>query len=463
MAQVSSVGFDLEFDILVAGAGGCGLVAALAAAEKGAEVLVLEKCSRATGNTALSQGMVLAGGSRFQREAGLTEATPERLASDILRKNRYQSSPALTYALARVSGPLVEWMADSLRVDLELVTDFKYPGYSQFWAHCPPSRSGAELMDYLLKAIKRQPRIQLVTNASVIDLIDVNGAVVGAVVETMGRERVGAKKTILAVNGFAGNREMVARYCPDIAGSLYFGHEGNTGEGMVWGERLGAALDCMSAYQGHASVAHPHGILITWVTMINGGFLVNKDGRRFGDESCGYSEYAREVLKQPERLAYVIIDQRIYDSVLSFQDVRQCVENGVFVHRQSVKELAEALHVNPSGLAEELSTFNATARGLVADRFGRRIDTPPLEPPFIGATVEAALFHTQGGLRVDSHGRVLRRDNTPIPNLYAGGGTAVGVSGNGPEGYMGGNGLLAALGFGKIAGDHAATAIHNGW
>ncbi|TAK29558.1 MAG: FAD-dependent oxidoreductase [Chloroflexota bacterium] len=453
--------FDLEVDVLVVGAGGCGLIAALAAAEKGVDVLVVEKFPRPSGNTALSQGMVLAGGTRFQRDAGLTEATADNLAQDIFGKNHHQSSPMLTYALARSSASLVEWMVDSLQVDLRLVTDFKYPGFTQYWVHCPPSRSGAELVDYLVKAVRRQPRIQLVTNARAVDLIEDNGAVVGAIVETTGTEAIGAKKVILAANGFGGNREMVQQYVPEIATALYFGHEGNTGEAILWGQQLGASLDCMSAYQGHATVASPHGILITWATIVNGGFLVNREGRRFGNDGMGYSEYAREVLKQSEALAHVVMDQRIYDSVLSFEDFRQCIQNGVFRQCGTIEDLARALHVDPDGLAEELSTYNATSKGLAADRFGRHI-TRPLEPPFFGATVTAALFHTQGGLRVDPHGRVLRPDDTPIPNLYAGGGSAVGVSGNGCDGYLAGNGLLAALGFGKLTGDHAGLSVRSG-
>lgn len=455
MADATAPVFDVETDVLVVGAGGCGLVAALAAADHGAEVLVLEKSPRPGGNTARSTGMVLAAGTRFQREAGLTGATPERLAEDVLRKNHRRSSPEVTLALARGSAPLVEWMVDDLGVDLRLVTDFKYPGHSEFWMHATPSRIGLELVGDLLAAVKRQPRIQVIADARAVDLVDRDDAVVGAVVETTGREVVGARKTILAANGFAANREMVKRYCPEVAEALHFGHDGNTGEAIRWGESRGAALDAMGAYQGHGSVAYPHGTLVTWATIVNGGFLVNAEGRRFGDESRGYSEYAREVLTQPEGVAYLVIDNRIFDSVQAFEDVRECVEAGVFHHRPTIEELARVLRIDPAGLAEELRAFDETARGLAPDRFGRRVETPPLAGPFVGTRVTGALFHTQGGLRVDSCGRVLRADGARIPNLYAGGGTAVGVSGPDAAGYLSGNGLLAALGLGKLAGDHA--------
>jgi len=449
---------DLTTDVLVVGAGGCGLVAALAAAERGAEVLLVEKGPRPEGNTARSSGMIQAAGTRFQRAAGVVEG-PADLAADVFHKNGGDCDQAVARALCRAAAPLVEWLVDDLGIELRFVGDFTYPGHSQLRMHAPPSRTGAELMAGLLAALEQRPRIQLVCDAPVVELLtDEYGAVSGAVVETSGRERVGAKKVILALNGYGGNRQLVREHCPEIADALYFGHGGNTGEALLWGRDLGAAADYLDAYQGHASVADGYGTLVTWATVMQGGFLVNLQGRRFGDESQGYSEFARVVLTQPDGLAWLLFDRRVFDRVQSFQDIQECAAAGAFRQAATIEAFAERAHLPADALGETLATYNRAARGEAPDPFGRQAG-PPLDPPFVGVRVTPALFHTQGGLRVDPHARVLRPDGVPIPNLYAGGGSAAGISGHGAAGYLSGNGLLAALGLGKLAGDHAASTL----
>ena len=250
--------FDLESDVVVVGGGGCGLTAAIAAAQGEVDVLVLEKQARPWCNTARSGGMVPAAGTRFQRAAGVIES-PEAMAEDILRKNGRASDPETTLHLCRVAPRLVEWLVDSVGVALDFVHDFKYPAHTEFRMHAPPSRTGAALWADLRRAVAAHPRTELVEGAGATGLIaDDGGAARGVVVERDGRvERIGARKVILAANGFAANRAMVARYCPEMASAYYFGGEGNTGEAIRWGQALGGAVAFMDAYQAHASVAAP--------------------------------------------------------------------------------------------------------------------------------------------------------------------------------------------------------------
>jgi fumarate reductase flavoprotein subunit len=251
---------------------------------------------------------------------------------------------------------------------------------------------------------------------------------------------------------------MVARYCPAMSEALYFGGEGNTGEGILWGKELGAEVAFMDAYQAHASVATPHAILITYALIMEGGFQVNGDGRRFGDETSGYSEHALAVLAQPEGLAWDIYDERLHRLGLQFEEYRQALEAGAIEKAESIETLAGLLGLPPQKLAQTLQAYQSCAAGEADDAFGRR-DCRRLQGPFYGVRVTGALFHTQGGLRVDFDGRVLRQDGRAVPNLYAGGGVAAGVSGHGPGGYLSGNGLLTALGYGMLAGRHAARAL----
>jgi fumarate reductase flavoprotein subunit len=449
----------LDAAVVVVGSGGCGLSAAIAAAQGGADVLVLEKQARPWSNTARSGGMIPAAGSRLQRAAGIHE-TPEALAEDILRKNGHASDRAATLHLARVAPRLVEWLADEVGVALELVTDFKYPGHGAFRMHAPPGRTGAALVADLRRAVDAHPRAEVIVEAPAVALVaDDGGAVRGVVVgRPDGEERVRARRVVLASNGFAADREMLTRHCPAMADALYFGGEGNTGEGIRWGMALGGRVASMDAYQAHASVAVPHGILITYAVITEGGIQVSREGRRFGNEATGYSEHALLVLAQPGGVAWDVYDERIHRLALRFDDYRQAVEAGAVERGETLEALAAALGLAAAPLAATVAEYHAAADGRRADRFGRA-DCRRLAPPFYGVRVTGALFHTQGGLVVDGDARVLREDGSPVPNLYAGGGVAAGLSGHGPGGYLSGNGLLTALGYGLLAGRHAAQTL----
>ena len=348
------------------------------------------------------------------------------------------------------------------------MTDFLYGGQSVYRFHAPPSRSGEELIAGFMAAVARQPLITLVTSTPVTGLItDEAGAVAGVWAggnPGQGGEAIRARKVILANNGFGGNAEMVRRYCPEIAGALYFGHPGNTGDGIRWGMELGAATRHMDAFQGHGSVAYPHGLLVTWAIMEKGGLLVNSLGRRFTNENSGYSAASVEVQAQPEGLAYVVFDERIYRDMQAHDpNFTELVESGAVRGGCDLEPLAETLRVDGPGLAETVRLYNQAARGEIPDAWGRtQFGFAPLQAPFYGIRVRAALFHTQGGLAVNRNAQPLREDGTPIRNLFCGGGVAVGISGNGCRGYSPGNGLLTALGWGRIAGVTAAAQIQAG-
>jgi fumarate reductase flavoprotein subunit len=274
----------------------------------------------------------------------------------------------------------------------------------------------------------------------------------------VGVNRARAKKTILALNGFGANRTMLARYIPEMADAYYFGHEGNTGEGILWGEALGAALVNMDAYQAHGSVAHPQGTLLSWAAISLGGYQVNLLGLRFVNEDHGYSEHALDVLAQPEGIAFEVFDQRIYDEIREYEDFQQCLTMSAVRKFDSVEAAAEGMRLDKANLLSTHEAFQRAAAGEISDPLGRPSTGRPLVPPLYLVRVTGALFHTQGGLKVNNRAEVVRSDGTTVPNLYAGGGTAVGFSGKGASGYLSANGLLAALVLGKIAGEYAGRA-----
>jgi fumarate reductase flavoprotein subunit len=449
------VDFVERCPLVVVGAGCSGLIAALAAARRGVRVLVLEKGGAAS-NTARSTGLIPAAGTRFQREAGIDDS-PELMARDILEKNGYESDPELTRLLCESSAGLVEWLVDEVGCDLVCHTDFLYPGQSRFRMHGPPGGYGAELMRQLERAVREDPNVEIRPGTPALELVSEGGALVG--VRTPEGE-VGAEAGILALNGFGGNPEMVRKYLgPEAAGALYFGSPNNTGEGIRWGMELGAATEQMDAYQGHASVAAPDGPIVTWGVVVNGAILINRYGRRFGRETVGYSEFAAAVFAQPGGEAWEVFDREVYEASRDTR-LEEVIEAGKLVRAGSLRELARTFGLPADNLEETVAEVNRVARGEVEDRFGREsFAGGALEPPFYGIHVRGALFHTQGGLKVDSRARVLRPDGSPVPGLYAAGGTAVGVSGRGVEGYSTGNGLLAAAVLGRVSGEAAAAAL----
>jgi len=189
---------------------------------------------------------------------------------------------------------------------------------------------------------------------------------------------------------------------------------------------------------------------------MHGAIMVDLNGRRFGNETSGYSEYAAALASRPQAEGWLIFDQRIHDLCLSFTDFMQTVESGSLVWADTIEGLAEATGLASDALKAELTAAAAGAAGQQPDQFGRIAFEAPLTPPYAAVRVVPALFHTQGGLVVDEHARVLRPDSSPITGLYASGGAAAGISGHGAAGYLAGNGLLPALGLAFLAAEHAA-------
>lgn len=450
--------FDVEVPIVIIGAGAGGLVAALAAREMGQEVLVLERDAVPRGSTALSAGLVPAAGTRWQKEAGIAD-DPALFGADISRKAKGEPDPGLIGTVTEAIGPTVEWLADHHGLPFSLVEDFRYPGHSVCRMHGLPSRSGGELIDRLREAAATAG-VEILCDAHVTTLYAGSGGEIAGVAAWRpdgSQELIGCHALILACNGYGGNKALVKRHIPELSDALYFGHDGNQGDALLWGEALGAATRHLSGHQGHGSVAHPHGILITWATMSEGGFQVNVDGERFSNESKGYSEQAALVLRQPHGCAWDVFDSRIAGIARQFEDFRQAESSGAVLSANSVKELARQMGVPVAALAATMNEIDEFKRDGGTDRFGRDFaGSKPLQSPFCAVRVTGALFHTQGGLVVDRDARVLRENGTALPNLYAVGGAACGVSGARAEGYLSGNGLLTAVALGRIAGQAAA-------
>jgi len=452
-------------DLVVAGAGG-GLFAALRSAQLGRDVLVVEASEHfARGNnTSMCTAMVPGVGSRYQRAAGIEDSV-ELFVRDVARKTQGTGDRRLAAALAGISAELVEWMADELGFPIELMTDMHYPGHSVDRCHTIPERHGSALMAQLVRLVRAHHRIDLMAPARLTDVRrhPATGHVEAAVVALPDgtTEEIPTPAVLLATNGFGADRGLVERHLPDIAAATYHGSETSRGDALRIGWRHGAATAYLDAYQGHGALAASASTLLGWATIMHGAVMLDTTGRRFGKETTGYSEFGPALAARPGATGYVVYDRRVHELCLPFTDFRQTVEARAEVWADDAASLAVALHLPVDAVTEELAAAESAARGMAEDRFGRSYEAP-LTPPYAAVRVVPALFHTQGGLVVDEHARVVTESGDALAGLYASGGAAAGISGHGAAGYLAGNGLLPAFGLAYLAATHAASRQRSG-
>jgi fumarate reductase flavoprotein subunit len=415
----------------VVGAGACGLTAAIFLRDAGIDCVLLERDARPQGSTALSSGFVPAAGTRVQRAAGVADDAA-RFAADIQAKAHATAAPHLVAAYTQAIAPAIDALGARHGIGFELLQGFLYPGHSRLRMHTLPARTGAALIDALDAAAARAGAL-LLTRARVVELwCDAADRVLGVgYARPDGRiEHLACDVLLLACNGYAGNPEMVREWLPALRDAAFGGHAGNDGSAVAWGRQLGARLADLGGCQGHGSWAVPHGLLVSWAPMTDGAVQVNAHGRRFHDETGGYSEAAVAVLAQPGGIAWNVLDDRLLALARSFPDFVLAEAAGAVRHAADAAALAGIVGC-------ESATLAATLAGTT------------LVAPYHAIKVTGALFHTQGGLAIDVDARVLRAtdggDDTPFPNLLAGGGAARGVSDNDIAGYLSGNGLLSAV------------------
>lgn len=449
------------WDVVVVGGGGCGLSAAVAAAEEGARVRVLEKHIELGGNTARSVGSVPGAGTRLQQEAGVSDS-PMQFYDDLHALTSGDLDVPRTRQLCELSAGLVHWLIDRVGAPLRLTEDYKHVGHSVNRLHNPPSREGAELIRDLHRAAERLG--VMVETSREVTGIEQNDRCVEVAAED---EVLYARAVVLATDGFGASDSMKQEHCPEAARLAYFGAPGNTGDGIRWGIDLGARLANMRSYLGYAVMAVPPSgppsfeTLFSWTVVEIGGFIVDLQGRRFANEDSGYSAFCDAVLREASDSAFVVFDQRRLDYVSTYeQRFRLLVErpDTPVVRADDVDSLAQRCGLPTQTLRATLGDHDAAAAGRAPDLLGRSsFGLGPLAPPFYACPTRPGLLTTQGGLVVNEHAQVVLVDGSALPNVYAGGSTAVGISGSdGAQGYASGNGLLTALGYGFLAGRHAA-------
>lgn len=440
---------DLEVDVAVVGGGACGLMTALRAAEDpDLVVAVFEKSSREGCNAAISSGSLAAGGTRFQRAAGI-EDSPQQHAEDILAASGDEEWRPVVEALCAVAPEMVEWIADT-GYPVEIGTDMPRAGMSVPRLHTDVGRQGGgRLIRHLRALVDAKQNIAYVDEAPVLDLLTepVSGRdrVVGVLVRQNGElQRVRAGAVVLAADGFAADERLRKEHLAHLGNPFYGGVSTSTGDALGWVTALGGGLRNMGAGLRSGLVVVDHGTRVSPALPFNGAVLVNARGERFVDEeSKGYSSMAGILQQQPGERAAMVFDATALAATRESEMMRECLAAGAIRGLATLEELAGALGLSVADTDRALRPL-ADRRALTA--------------PYHLAWVTHGLLTTQGGAIIDHAGRVLRTDGTSVPGLYAGGGTACGLAGPSSDGYLSGNGLLSAFGMGWIIGNALAAS-----
>ncbi len=492
-----------SFGVVVVGGGNAALCAALAAREQGARVLVLEKApeSQRGGNSFFTAGgfRFVHGGLDDLRQDVIPDLTPGEAASvevppytekdfyeDLLRLTEHLTDPDLADVLVTRSRPAVVWMrSHGVRWILMLGRQsYRVGSTHRFWGGLSVEAvgGGPGLVQALYdRAAGLGVEVRYGTKAVRL-LLDTAGAIRGLVCRGAGGfAEIAARGVVLASGGFEANPEWRARYLgPDWELARVRGTRHNTGDGIRMALEIGAQP------YGHWSACHA----VAWD--LNAppfgdrrvgdlfqkhsyplGIIVNLNGERFVDEGADYrnytyAKYGREILRQPQRAAFQIFDQKVVPLLREEYRIREVTR----AEAATVEELARKLEIDPDGLARTVGEFNAAVQPgdfnpAILDGKCTRGITPaksnwalPLDtPPFVGYAVTCGITFTFGGLRVTPRAEVLDTEDRAIPGLYAAGELVGGLF---YHNYPGGAGLMAGAVFGRLAGEGAARYAGSG-
>lgn len=485
-----------ETDVVVVGAGNAALSAAIAARLQGADVTVLEAAPRERrgGNSWFTDGAIrfAHGGlddvrrlipALADEDASRIVLDPypaEAFAADLHEASGGRADPALVEVLSRQSRPTMTWLREQ-GVGFALIFDnqaFEHDGVHRFWGGLAVKAvgRGIGLVGALFDRCERLGvDIRYGRRARSIE----RGAG-GLRVSTDGEdgtETHEAGSVILACGGFEADPDLRARHLGAAwRDARVRGTEFNRGDGLEMARSLGAA--CAGAFHGcHAiatdASAPPYGDRTVEGDVFKKhsyplGIVVNREGRRFLDEGFDfrnytYARYGRAVLEQPGGVAFQLFDQRV--APLLRDEYRH--PRSTVLQAGTIPELARKMDVDPSALVHTVTSFNAAVGGGTFDpgvkdgKATRGIDPPksnwalPLDrPPYLAFPVRCAITFTFGGLRVDSHARVLDEDGSPVPGLHAAGEMVGGLF---HDNYPGGAGLMSGAVFGRLAGHRAGT------
>ena len=489
----------VEADVVVVGAGGAGMTAAITAAAEGKSVVILESQSMVGGNSVRATGGMNAGKTVYQDEnefgesAGVEktlktaaekyadnetitalaktvseqwaayQANPtgyfdsvELMELDTMIGGKGINDPELVETLCANSADAIDWL-DEHGITLHNVSSFG--GASVKRIHRPVNAEGKTVSvgSYMIPLLqenceKAGVKMMLDTTATEI-LTDANGAAVGVKATGASGETVtvNAKAVVLTTGGFGANLDMVVKYKPELKGFMTTNAAGIQGQGIEMAEAIGAATVDMDQIQIHPTVEANTAALITEGLRGDGAVLINAEGKRFIDEVGTRDVVSAAEIAQTGSYSWLVVDQAMVDASSVIQGY---IKKGYTVTGSTYEELGEAMGVDAAAFAETMEKWNGYVEAKNDPDFGRTSFANPLNTaPYYAVKVTAGVHHTMGGLKINANTEVLNEKGEVIPGLFAAGEVTGGVHG---ANRLGGNAVADFTVFGRIAGAAAS-------
>ena len=489
----------VDADVVVVGAGGAGMTAAITAAAEGKTVVILESQSMVGGNSVRATGGMNAGKTVYQDEnefgesAGVEktlktaaekyadnetitalaktvseqwaayQANPtgyfdsvELMELDTMIGGKGINDPELVETLCANSADAIDWL-DEHGITLHNVSSFG--GASVKRIHRPVNAEGKTVsvgsyMIPLLEENCEKAGVQILLNTTANEILtDANGAAVGVKATGASGETVtvNAKAVILASGGFGANLDMVVKYKPELKGFMTTNAPGIQGQGIEMAEAIGAATVDMDQIQIHPTVEANTAALITEGLRGDGAILINEEGQRFIDEVGTRDVVSAAEIAQTGSYSWLVVDQAMADASSVIQGY---IKKGYTVTGATYEELGKAMGVDAAAFAETMEKWNGYVEAKNDPDFGRTSFANPLNTaPYYAVKVTAGVHHTMGGLKINANTEVLNEKGEVIPGLFAAGEVTGGVHG---ANRLGGNAVADFTVFGRIAGAAAS-------
>ncbi|WP_139902907.1 flavocytochrome c [Clostridium thermarum] len=443
-----------KYDVIIIGAGGAGMTAALEAKANGMDPVIFEKMPVAGGNTVKASSGANASETKFQKEQGIEDSN-ELFYKETLEGGKGTNDKDLLSYFVENSASAIDWL-DSIGIKLNNLTITG--GMSVKRTHRPEDGSavGQYLAAGLIKNVQAQ-KIPLFVNCEVREITQKDGKVNGVKVLINGKDEktIEGKAVIVATGGYGANMDMVTKYRPDLEGLVTTNQPGTTGDGITMIEKLGGTTVDMDQIQVHPTVQQENSYLIGEVVRGEGGILVSSEGTRFVNEMGTRDAVTASINALPEKSAYVVFDAGVKSRAKA---INQYEKMGFVLKGDSIEDLAQKMNVPADKLKATLDTWNNAVKDKNDAEFGRKtgMDNDLSAAPYYAIKIAPGIHYSMGGVKINANAEVLDKDGNAIPGLYAAGEVTGGLHG---KNRIGGNSVIDIVIFGRQAGVKSAEYV----